>query len=191
MSPSLAQVLTQGGASASSVNPLYLLAGLAVFFLGAYSSVKAFEIYRRGRLMPAVMDEVGPSLSEIQSKEKLEKLSFLADELKLEKERAAGQNSALEDKVIELDGVIRGLTSALDNAKLTRDTLEKSNLALLKERDRLKAEKEAALLRAQKPLIKIPTKKRDDKSRIMSSKKKTEGNRRLVKVSRKKTNGKK
>jgi hypothetical protein len=139
LTPSLAQVLAQGSAPAHpSISPLFWLAGLGAFFLAAFSAVKGLEIYRRRRLIPAMLNEAAP-LAEIQHNEEAEKLSFLA-----------GQNHELQGKILELSGV-------LNNVKQTRDTLEKSNLALAKESARLKSEKETLLLKASEPLIRLKT----------------------------------
>jgi phage-related minor tail protein len=147
MTPSLSQVLLQGGPAANpSLNPLFLLAGLTVCFLAAFSAVKSLELFRRRRLLPQVLNEA-PSLAEIQNKEEAEKLTFMIDEMKNEKKTLAVQNAQLQGRVQELNDV-------LNNVKQTRDTLEKSNVAFLKESTRLKAEKEELLLQASEPLIK-------------------------------------
>jgi predicted nuclease with TOPRIM domain len=95
--------------------------------------------------MPPVFDETQP-MAEIQSKEEAEKLSFIVDEMKCEKENLAVHNSQLQGKIQELN-------DALSNVKQARDTMEKSNLALLKESTRLKTEKEELLLKSSKPLV--------------------------------------
>jgi len=148
MTPSLSQVLTQGGTTAASVSigPAYWLAGLAFFSLAAFSAVRGLVLNRRTPLVPTMMPDDTPALAEIAAREKLEKIAFLSDQLKLEKEKLAGQNSELQGKVEELHG-------ALNNVKQTRDTLEKSNLALLKESERLKSEKERLTLNASVPLV--------------------------------------
>ena len=147
MTPSLSQVLSQGGAAAQHqpVNPLFLLAGLTVVFLAAFSAVKSVELYRRRRLLPPVLDAAAP-IARIQEDEEREKISFIAREMKCEKEKLAVENSALQGKILELN-------DALSNVKQTRDAMEKSNLALLKESTRLKSEKEDLLLKAQTPLV--------------------------------------
>lgn len=186
MTPSLSQVLTQGDAAAAAIHPVYLLAGLAFFFLAAFSAVKGIAVYRRSRLVPMALSNV-PSLSEIEEREKIEKFAFMTDELKSEKEKLAAQNS-------ELQGKIQELNDSLHNIKKTRDVLERSNVALLKESDKLKAEKEGLLLRAsqqllgQEPLVKAkpPVKaKAKAKIEIKASKKKKEGRRPVRRVSRK------
>ena len=148
MTPSLSQVLAQGGTTAAAVkiSPVYWLAGLAFFSLAAFSAVRGLVLNRRAPLLPAMLPDDAPLLAEIAAREKLEKISFLTDQLKLEKEKLAGQNNELQGKVEELHG-------ALNNVKQTRDTLEKSNLALLKESERLKAEKERLTLKASVPLV--------------------------------------
>ncbi len=181
MTPSLSQVLSQGG-SASSVNPMYLLAGLAVFFLGAYTSVKVLGVLRRSRLMPALTD--------LQNQEKMEKLTFLIDELKSEKESAESQNTELQGRIKELDSAVTEACSAFDNARLARNTQEKSNLALLKEIDRLKSEKEESLLRASAPLLKTGFKNAVQHA-VKNASKNKEGGRKTRRVLRKKTDGKK
>jgi hypothetical protein len=144
LTPSLSQVLSQGGAAAHpSLNPLYWLAGISVFLLGAFSAVKGFELYRRWRLIPSLVNEAA-SLADIQNNEEAEKLSFLA-----------GQNRELQGKIMELADV-------LSNVKQTRDTLERSNLALAKESARLKGEKEELVLRACEPLIAVKTDKKTE-----------------------------
>jgi hypothetical protein len=144
--------LSQGSATAHPLlNPLLLLAGLSVFFLAAFSAVKGLELYRRRRLIPGLLNEPVP-LAEIKDNEELEKLSFLVDEIKNEKESLALQNQGLQVKVQELAGV-------LSNVKQTRDILEKSNLVLVKESAKLKSEKEDWLLKASEPLIAVKTAK--------------------------------
>lgn len=168
MTPSLSQVLTQGDAAA--IHPVYWLAGLAFFFLAAFSAVKGIAVYRRSRLMPMTLNDNVPSLSEIEEREKIEKFAFMADELKIEKEKLAAQNS-------ELQGKIQELNDTLHNIKQTRDVLEKSNLVLMKRGERLKAEKEELLLRTSEPLLRTKT------VRIIKEKK--EGRRPVRRVSRK------
>jgi TolA-binding protein len=148
MTPSLSQVLTQGGTTvtALSISPGYLLAGLAFFSLVAFSAVRGLVLSRRSRLLPTVLPDDNTTLAEIEAREKLEKVAFLTDQLTQEKAKLAGQNSELQGKVEELNG-------ALSNVKQTRDTLEKSNLALLKESERLKGEKERLTLKASVPLV--------------------------------------
>jgi hypothetical protein len=138
LTPSLAQVLAQGGAAAhSSINPLFLLAGISVFFLAAFSTAKGIELFRNRRpLLPCLLDET-PPLSEIKDNEEDEKLSFLSD-----------QNRHLQGKIQELTGV-------LTNVKQTRDMLEKSNLVLVKESTKLKSERENLVLNASEPLIAV------------------------------------
>ncbi len=148
MTPSLSQVLTQGGAAAHQpVNPLFLLAGLTVFFLAAFSAVKGVELFRRRRLLPPVLEEAAP-LARLRDDEEREKLSFLVDEIKCEKTKLAVENT-------ELQGKIQELNDALSNVKQTRDAMEKSNLVLLKESARLKSEKEDLVLQAATPLIAV------------------------------------
>ncbi len=147
MTPSLSQVLSQGGAAAQqqAVNPLFLLAGITVFFLAAFTAAKSLELYRRRRLLPPVLEETAP-LARIQEDEEREKLSFLVDEMKGEKTKLAVENSELQGKILELN-------DALSNVKQTRDAMEKSNLILLKESARLKSEKEDLVLKAATPLV--------------------------------------
>lgn len=137
MTPTLTQVLSQGGA-ASQFNLTFLAAGLAVFFVAAISIVKGREFLSRE----------APCLAEIEAKEKLEKLSFLVDGLKAEKAKLAEQNTGLQNQ-------LGGLNDALKNEKQTSEIMEKSNFVLLKECNKLKSEKEGLVLDAHKPLIKI------------------------------------
>lgn len=148
MTPSLSQVLSQGGAAAQQpVNPLFLLAGITVFFLAAFTAVKGLELYRRRRLLPRVLETAVP-IAQIREDEEREKLSFIVDEMKCEKNKLTVENSALQGKIQELN-------DALSNVKLTRDAMEKSNLVLLKESSRLKSEKEELVLKAATPLVKV------------------------------------
>ncbi|MBN3032661.1 MAG: hypothetical protein JW873_01045 [Candidatus Saganbacteria bacterium] len=154
MTPSLSEVLARGGAvavsspAAASVNPAYLLAGLAFIFLAAFSIVKGVAVFRRGRLMPEILLETAPPLAELKAREKSEKTAFLAEALKEEKKRLVSHNAELQGKIEELNG-------ALSNVRQTRNTLERSNLALLKESERLKAEKEKLVLKASVPLLAV------------------------------------
>jgi len=141
MAPTLSQVVA-AGASTSAFNYFYLFALAAAAGAAVFSAVKGLELYRRGRLMSAVV-ESAPSLAEMENQKKIEKLNFLLDEIKNEKERLANQNLQLQDK---LSG------SAIQ--KQMEEVLRKSNQALAKECERLKTEREELVLKANKPLLK-------------------------------------
>lgn len=97
MSLSLSQVLAQGG-HPSSFNLMPMVAALAVVCVAVLSAAKGYEIYRRRRWVPTMVEEM-PDLSEIEYKEKLEKLSFMVDELKREKKLLMDQNLDLQNQL--------------------------------------------------------------------------------------------
>ncbi len=145
MGPTLSQVLAEG-AKASSFNPLYLLTGVTAIFFAALS-----VFYHRGRLFTSVMDEK-PEV------EKLEKLSFMIDELKIEKQKLSAQNFELQNQLLTAGGSLGEMSQA-------RGILEKSNLALQRECEKLKAQKEQLVLQASPPLVRIVSKKKKEAAR--------------------------
>jgi len=166
MQPTIAQVLTSGGTT-NTVNPLVIAAGFAAFMVMAFSAVKSVEIFRRREIAPALLDEP-PPLALSHDKEKIDKLSFLAAELKMEREKLIGQTAELQEKN-------HNLQVSIDNHRQNREALEKSNFALVKENERLKSEKEELVLKASKPLVKIKSIKKEVKrkpAKRVSAKKK-------------------
>ena len=147
MAPSLSQVVASGG-TAASLNLYYLLALMMAAGAAVFSVVKGLEVYRRGRLLSVVVDDT-PSLMEIENRKKMEKLSFMVDELKREKELLSCQNVQLQ-----------GQASTTSVQKQMEEILRKSNEALAKQCQRLKSEKEELVLRSAKPLIKTKTTKK-------------------------------
>jgi hypothetical protein len=146
MGPSLSQVLTTGSHSASSANFLFLAAGLAASLVAVVSVAKGVEVFKRRGTLPAVGGQQ-PCLEDSHYQEKTAKLSFMLDELKLEKESVIEQNHELRNQ-------LTGLTGALYDLKKTREVLEKSNLAMAKENEKLKTETEKLALQTAVPLIK-------------------------------------
>lgn len=129
MAPTLSQVLSSGG-TASAFNPVYFAAGLAVFLVAVLS-----VWYRRSQPLVSVIDEK-PVLIDIHNREKIEKLSFMVNELEIEKQQMAAQNTDLQDQLMQ-----------------TRVVLEKSNTALVRKSEELKAEREELALKASNPLV--------------------------------------
>lgn len=142
MPPTLSQVLASGGNNSFSS-----LANVAIGFLaicaGVLTLVKGFELYRR-RSLPTVVTAGEPSPLEVQNNERIEKLSFMVNELTREKELLIKQNSELKEQL-----------SKLDEQKRFIDALQKSNQSLVKECERLRKEKEALILQNSPPLIKV------------------------------------
>jgi len=140
MSPTLSQVLAQGG-QASAFGFFHLVAALAAVCIAAFSAVKGYEVYRRNRWLPTVVEDV-PPLLERENKAEREKLNFLLDELKCEKERLASHNVSLQSQV-----------HGLEAQKQIEEVLRKSNNLLAKECEKLKAEKEVLTLKSVQSLI--------------------------------------
>jgi chromosome segregation ATPase len=132
MAPSLAQVLSSGPGSAGSVNLLVLAAGVLASLVAAVSVAKGRTVFkRRSALTPASGNNV--SLEDSHYQEKMAKLTFMFDELKLEKESVVEQN-------YELRNQLAGLSGALYDLKQARVALEKETGALNRENEQLKAE---------------------------------------------------
>jgi len=142
MSPTLSQVLAQGG-QASTFGFFHLAAALAAVCIAAFSAVKGYEIYRRNRWLSTVVEDA-PPLAERENKEEREKLNFLLDEMKREKERLAHQN-------VSLQGQLHGLEAQ----KQIEEVMRKSNVMLAKECEKLKAEKDVLTLKSVQSLIEI------------------------------------
>lgn len=117
MTPTLTQVLSSGGAPAA-FNPFFLAFGLVAFLVAVVSVVKGRELYHRNRLVATMLDEK-PVLEDINHRERIEKLSFLVDQLKLEKQQLAAQNTDLASNLSETK-------TSLDNAKQNCALLEKA-----------------------------------------------------------------
>jgi hypothetical protein len=94
MGPTLADVLASG-ATASTFNPLYLLLGLAACLVAAVTLVKGREIFRRSPDIPDVL-AVKPCLEDLRYRERIDKLTFMVNELKHEREQIAASNAALQ-----------------------------------------------------------------------------------------------
>ncbi|MFA5114332.1 MAG: hypothetical protein WC529_08610 [Candidatus Margulisiibacteriota bacterium] len=172
MGPSLSHVLSTGSHSASSVNLLYLAAGLLASLVAAVSVAKGAEVFRRRQ----------PCLEDAHYQEKMAKLSFMFGELKLEKEAVAEQNHDLRNQ-------LTSLTGALYDLKQTRTVLEKSNLSIAKENERLKTEKERLALQVLPPLVKTAagrTKAKPKAKLPIKNAKKEAADRKPRRVSRKK-----
>jgi septal ring factor EnvC (AmiA/AmiB activator) len=128
----------------------------AVGIVAAFVAVLVIS-FRRNRLLP--LNGRPPLLD--HNKERIEKLSFMVDELKTEKHQLSAYNADLQDQV-------RSLNSNLDELKQTRSVLEKSNVSLSKSSEKLKAEKEALVLMTSAPLVRpkkavpVPAKKKKD-----------------------------
>ncbi|MBI5078784.1 hypothetical protein HZB08_02055 [Candidatus Saganbacteria bacterium] len=130
MTPTLSQVLVSGGRHAS-LSMTHFAAVLVVVCAAAFSAVKGYEIYRRRRRMPAVMEEV-PLLLKTENNEKIERFSFMIDELETQ---------------------LKAHSHQIEDLKQSNDFLYKNNLALTRESERLKLEKEDLVLKASAPLV--------------------------------------
>lgn len=133
----MSQVLTSGNAVSSQLNLMYVAAGLAAFLVGVVSAASGYRIYRRNRTAPAAAPD---------NQEKIEELNFMVDELKIEKHRLMVRN-------LELENQLKELNDGASKLKISRDVLEKSNLSLVRECEKLQAEKEALVLKTSEPLI--------------------------------------
>ena len=144
MNPSLTQVLagTANTAPAHHFNPFFLAVGLVACLAAAMS----LAWHRRSRGLAAVIDPA-PALVDRSREEKFEKLSFIVDQLKIDNQHLSLQNN-------ELSGQVQGVNGCLNDLKQTRDILEKSNLVLSKECEKLRAQKEELVLKASVPLVK-------------------------------------
>jgi len=94
MGPTLTDVLASGDA-ASTFNPFYLLLGLAACLVAAVTLVKGREMFRRSPVIPGVL-EVKPCLEDLRYRERIDKLNFMVNELKHEREQLAAGNAALQ-----------------------------------------------------------------------------------------------
>ena len=149
MNPSLAEVLKTGQASHPQ-NYMFLITAL-VAFLAAALGARGFTVLRRNRWTAPAMDET-PSLLDIElkkNKEKTEKLSFMVDELKREKETLSFDKSALALQNEEMQNQLGGM----EDLKQSYEIMYKGNLSLARECEKLKTEKEVLTLKANKPLI--------------------------------------
>ena len=176
MTPTLTQVLSSGGAPAA-FNPFFLAFGLVAFLVAVVSVVKGRELYHRNRLVATMLDEK-PVLEDINHRERIEKLSFLVDQLKLEKQQLAAQNTDLASNLSETK-------TSLDNAKQNCALLEKSSLTLAHELDKIKAQQAQPPIAVQSAIeIKTakPFKKAKVEAKVISKK---EGARKPHRVSRK------
>jgi hypothetical protein len=146
MTPTLNQVLASGGTSAYT-GFLHFAAALAVVLVAVFSAAKGYTVYRRRRFLPAVM-EPGLDLNEIENREKIEKFNFMMDELKRENEKMVLQNNELHNQMLNA-------RRDYESRKQVEDILRKSNVALARECEKLRAEKEELTLKVSAPLIKI------------------------------------
>ncbi|MCU0641677.1 MAG: hypothetical protein MUC35_06270 [Candidatus Margulisbacteria bacterium] len=110
MAPSLSQVLTVGNSAASSsvVNPLLLAAGLLLSLVAAVSVAKGVEVFRRRGAL-AKLAGPQPCLEDTHYQEKMAKLSFMLDEMKLEKESVVEQNHELRNQLTSLSSALYDL----------------------------------------------------------------------------------
>ena len=140
MSPTLSQVLASGGRPLS-FNVMYFATALIAFCAAVFSVTKGYELFRR-RGTPIVVEKA-PNLSEVGNNEKLEKFSFLVNELKHE-------NNQLADRNLDMQNQLRGW----ETQKQVENVLRRSNVILAKECEKLKTEKEAWMLKMAEPLLK-------------------------------------
>jgi hypothetical protein len=117
MGPSLEQVLSTGSHSASPVNFLFLAAGLIASLVAAVSVAKGVEVFKRRSALPAVGGK-RPCLEDSHYQEKTAKLSFMLDELKLEKESVVEQNHELRNQLTSLSGALYTLKAEKEKLAL-------------------------------------------------------------------------
>ena len=142
MNPSLTEVLKSGQAAVPH-NYMLFVAAIAAFLVAALAA-RGYTLFRRSRWISPVMD-AAPSLADIElrkNREKIEKLSFLVDELKCEKEQLLVQNDELQNRL-----------NSMEDLKQSYEIMYKGNLALARECEKLKAEKEELTLRANQLLV--------------------------------------
>lgn len=151
MNPSLTQVLagTANATPATSFNPFFLAVGL----VACLAAVMSLAWRSRSRSLSSVIDPGpvpdGPGLGggRRDQEEKVEKLVFMVDQLKIDNQQLSLQNN-------ELVAQVQGVSGCLNDLKQTRDILEKSNLVLSKECEKLRAQKEDLVLKSSVPLVK-------------------------------------
>ncbi|MGB9613486.1 MAG: hypothetical protein ACPL4K_04835 [Candidatus Margulisiibacteriota bacterium] len=153
MPPSLSQVLASGGSN-PSFSFTHLALGVAVICAGIFTLAKGIDLYRR-RLLSPVLSEKELDTFKLQYQERIEKLSFMIEELTREKNELLQKNEELGKQLRQID-----------EQKQIVEILRKSNLSLMKECEKLKAEKEKLLLDCSLPLIKVK-KKRTAKKEIV------------------------
>jgi hypothetical protein len=133
MNPSLADVLASGNATAVTINNfLYLTTALALVVCAALAA-KSYTLSKRCRFLSPIVDE-SHSLTRLE-REKVEKLEFMLGEAGREKELLAGRNDELQEQL-----------NAYNDLKQAYEVLYRSNLAIAREAEKLKAEKAAPAL---------------------------------------------
>ncbi|MBU1616353.1 MAG: hypothetical protein KKF06_01055, partial [Candidatus Margulisbacteria bacterium] len=88
----LAEVLS-AGPGVSFWNPVVLAASVATVAAAALSAIKGIHLFRRGKVQ---LLEQAPALEEIENNEEIEKLIFLVNELKRDKERLIWRNQEMQ-----------------------------------------------------------------------------------------------
>lgn len=155
MNPSLTDVLQTGQAAHSHPHNLMFYMAAAAAFLVATLVARGVSVLRRNRWTAPAMDDT-PSLLDIELKkngEKIEKLTFMVDELKREKESLSFDKGALALQNEEMQDQL----GAMEDLKQSYEIMYKGNLTLARECDKLKTEKEELTLKANQPLVRTKT----------------------------------
>lgn len=142
MAPTISDVLASGGAT-STFNYAYIAAFVVAAGAAVLSLAKGLDVYRKGRIISAVVEDE-PSLMEIEQKKKIEKLEFLVNTLKSEKDGVLSQNEHFQKQIAHME-----------TNKQKEEVLHRSNMMLVRECEKLRAEKEDLVLQAAKPLIEV------------------------------------
>jgi len=146
MPPTLTEVLASGSRASNLPQEIFrLTAILAVVCAGVLTLAKGLRFYRRQNFLRLSWEK--------QNEERIEKLNFMVDELKRERDALAQQKSALQKQIESLEGEKRQI-----------EVLRKSNLALMRECEKLKAEKEELALKYSPPLLR--SKKRSPTAKL-------------------------
>lgn len=151
MTPSIVHVLKTGGSFTNS-SLFYLLTFAAVGLVAALA-VRGYSLQRKKRWLTALEDE-SPSMFDIEKKrdeEKIEKLNFMIDEMKIENEELRKQSELSIKNHRDLEEQLL----CAENLKQSYDVLYKSNVSLAKECEKLKTEREELTSRNTLPLMQI------------------------------------
>lgn len=159
MAIALAEVLS-AGPSYSLWNPMYLAASVAAIAAATFSAVKGFHLYRRGRIANQLID-CAPALEEIENNEEIEKLIFLVNELKRDKERLIWRNQELQCQLQAGEEIKR----SEEGLRRSHDILEREIDKHKSENAQLRSQASVKLVSASSKRFKV-TKKEDRKPRV-------------------------
>ncbi|OGC11403.1 hypothetical protein A3K48_02675 [candidate division WOR-1 bacterium RIFOXYA12_FULL_52_29] len=166
MAMAFSEVLS-AGPSFSLWNPALLAASIATIAAATFSAIKGLHLYRRGKLTGGMI-ECSPALEEIETNEEIEKLIFLVNELKRDKERLIWRNQEMQCQLQAAEEIKRseeGLRHSHTACALELEKHKQEN-ALLRQKASIK------LVSASSKRFKVIQKKEDRKPKRVSMKKK-------------------